>query len=134
MTSILDRGAIARLPLAYFEAVDAKDLDATLAFFAPDATFTIQTAGTTFAGLDEITSMFRGFFSDFATIVHDVRNIVVDAVPLRVATEQVCPHVALDGTPVTLTTCNVFDLSGDGRFRRVVVWIDGTSPLVGEGS
>lgn len=134
MTSILDRDAIARLPFAYFEAVDAKDLDATLAFFAPDATFTIQTAGTTFAGLDEIASMFRGFFADFSTIVHNVRNVVVDVPTLRAATEQVCPHVALDGTPVTLTTCNVFDLSGDGRFRRVVVWIDGTSPLVGEGS
>ncbi|MGL6280056.1 MAG: nuclear transport factor 2 family protein [Gaiella sp.] len=128
----LDRASLARLPDAYFEAVDAKELDATLAFFTPDATFTIQTAATTFTGHEEIASMFRGFFADFATIVHRVRNVVADVEALRVATEQVCPHVAIDGTPVTLTTCNVFEVAPDGRFRRVVVWIDGVSPLVGE--
>ena len=128
----LTRNQLAQLPYAYFAAVDAKDLDASLAFFADDATFTIQTAHTTFVGKSEIAGMFRGFFADFATIVHNPVNVTVDETARRVASEQVCPHVANDGTPVTLTTVNLYDVGADGRFERVILWIDGASPLVGE--
>ena len=40
--------------------------------------------------------------------------------------------VANDGTPATLTDCNLFEFAADGRFERVISWIDGESPLVGE--
>lgn len=128
----LTRNQLAQLPYAYFAAVDAKDLDASLAYFADDATFTIQSAHTTYAGKDEIAGMFRGFFADFSKIVHNPRNITVDDAAQRVASEQVCPHVANDGTVVALTTVNLYDVGPDGRFTRVMLWIDGDSPLVGE--
>jgi uncharacterized protein (TIGR02246 family) len=124
-----DRDLIAGAPAAYFEAVDAKDLDATLAFFADGATFTVQTAGLTWTGRDEIATMFRGFFDGYATICHRITNLVVDAPGSCAATEQRCPHVRNDGTSETLTTCNVFAFSAEGRFERVIVWIDGVSPL-----
>ncbi len=126
------RAHLERAPFAYFEAVDRKDLDASLAFFADDATFTIQTAHTVYNGIDEIAGMFRGFFSDFSVIVHNIRNIVVDETAGKASTEQVVPLVAADGSPVNLVTCNFFTYGPDGRFTRVIVWMDGASPLVGE--
>lgn len=116
-------------PAAYFAAVDRKDLEATLEFFSDDATFGIATAGLTFTGTDEIAGMFTAFFADYAVIRHSVTNLVVDDEAGRAATEQRCPHVRADGSPETVTTCNVFEVAGDGRFSRVVVWIDGASPL-----
>lgn len=120
---------IAAAPAAYFTAVDAKDLEATLAFFADDATFTVQTAHVTWSGREEIAGMFRGFFAGYSTIRHEITNLIVDGPASRAATEQHCPHVRNDGTPETLTTCNVFAYADDGRFQRVIVWIDGVSPL-----
>jgi ketosteroid isomerase-like protein len=129
----LERDQLERTPWAYFEAVDAKDLDRSLSFFAKDATFTIQSAGVIFSGLEEIAGMFRGFFGDYKTICHNITNIVVDEDSAKAATEQTCPHIKLDGSPDTLTTCNFFTYAADGTFRRVIIWIDGANPLVGEG-
>jgi uncharacterized protein (TIGR02246 family) len=120
---------MAAAPGAYFDAVDAKDLETTLAFFADGATFTVQTAHVTWSGREEIASMFRGFFDGYSTIRHEITNLVVDERTARAATEQHCPHVRNDGTGETLTTCNVFMFAPDGRFERVIVWIDGVSPL-----
>ena len=128
----LTRNELAQLPYAYFAAVDAKDLDASLAYFSDSGTFTIQSAHTTYTGKAEIAGLFRGFFADFAKIVHNPVNITVDEVAQRVASEQVCPHVANDGTVVRLTTVNLYEVGPDGRFERVMLWIDGDSPLTGE--
>jgi ketosteroid isomerase-like protein len=125
----VSRDVLATVPAAYFEAVDAKDLDATIAFFADDATFTVQTALLTWSGAAEIATMFRGFFGGYAKIRHEITNLVVDEKTSRSATEQYCPHVRNDGVAETLTTCNSFSFSDDGRFQRVIVWIDGGSPL-----
>lgn len=124
------REQLERLPFSYFEAVDRKDMDATLAFFDEDATFTVQSAHLTFAGRDAgIRQMFETFFADYTTIVHGVTNVVVDEPAQKVSTEQTCPHVRSDGTPETVTTCNFFTVGADGRFTRVIIWIDGASPL-----
>ena len=124
------REQLEHAPSAYFEAVDRKDICETLAFFAEDATFTVQSAHLTFAGRDDgIRQMFETFFADYATIVHGITNLVVDEAKQKVSTEQTCPHIRSDGTPETVTTCNFFDVGPDGRFTRVIIWIDGVSPL-----
>ena len=41
-------------------------------------------------------------------------------------------RIANDGTLVKLTTVNLFDVGADGKIERVMLWIDGTSPLTGE--
>ena len=50
----LTRDALAALPDSYFKAVDAKDVDAIVSHFAPEATLTVQTDHVTFTGADEI--------------------------------------------------------------------------------
>lgn len=129
----LSHDALERLPWEYFEAVDRKDLAGSLAFFAEDATFTVQSARITFSGHDEIAGMFRGFFADFSTIDHRITNIVVDEATSRYATEQFCAHINLDGTSDPLNTCNFYDIGPDGRFTRVRIWLDGENPPVDEG-
>lgn len=116
-------------PRVYFEAVDGKDMERTLAFLADDATFAIPTARLTFRARDEIRSMFESFFADHATIRHDITSLVVDEARGRAATEQSCPHVRRDGSVDHVIACNDFDFAADGRFARASVWIDAASPL-----
>ena len=53
--------ALHKAPHTYFDAVDAKDVEAIVAHFADDATLTIQTANITHTGKDEIRRMFTDF-------------------------------------------------------------------------
>ena len=124
-----DRGHMLQAPGAYFDAVDRKDMEGALAFFADEATFTIQSAHVTFEGREGIRSMFENFFGDYSHIEHNITNIVVDETEGRASTEQSCPHVKTDGTLDHVTTCNFFSFDDAGKFTRVIVWIDGVSPL-----
>ncbi|QEC48059.1 nuclear transport factor 2 family protein [Baekduia soli] len=127
----LDRATLAAAPAAYFAAVDRKDMEGTLAWFADDARLTVQTAGLTFEGRDGIRGMFEHFFGDYSTVDHRITNLVVDEEAGKASTEQHCPHIKVDGTPDTVNTCNFFDFAPDGRFQRVVIFIDAASPLRG---
>ena len=124
-----DRAHLSAAPGAYFDAVDRKDMAGALAFFAPDATFTIQSAHLTFEGHEGIGSMFGNFFGDYSHIEHNITNLVVDEANGKASTEQSCPHVKTDGALDHVITCNFFDFDEDGKFKRVIVWIDGASPL-----
>ena len=122
-----ERAQLAAIPASYFRAVDASDLDGVLAHFAEDATLTVQTAGVTFSGHDEIGRMFTDFFGDWDSMVHEITNIVVDPIGAKVSTEQ---HVDLNRNGTTkMHNCNFFDVNADGRFARVIIWMDGTNPL-----
>lgn len=123
------RAHMSAAPAAYFEAVDRKDMEASLAFFAEDATFTIQSAHITFEGREGIRQMFENFFGDYSHIEHNITNLVVDEAAGKASTEQSCPHVKTDGALDHVITCNFFDFDEAGLFTRVIVWIDGVSPL-----
>lgn len=123
----LDREQLAALPATYFRAVDSYDLPAVLGHFADDATLTVQTAGVTFSGHDEIGRMFTDFFADWDSMLHEITNIVVDPAAAKVSTEQ---HVDLNRSGTTkMHNCNFFDVDSDGKFSRVIIWMDGTNPL-----
>jgi ketosteroid isomerase-like protein len=122
-----DRDQLAAIPTSYFRAVDAYDLPAVLEHFAADATLTVQTAGVTFSGHDEIGRMFVGFFADWESMVHEITNIVVDPAGSKVSTEQVV-DLNRNGT-TKMHNCNFFDVGPDGKFTRVIIWMDGTNPL-----
>ena len=124
-----DRAHLKQAPGAYFDAVDAKDMEGALSFFAPDATFTIQSAHVTFEGHDGIRSMFENFFGDYSHIEHNITNLVVDEAEGKASTEQSCPHVKTGGELDHVITCNFFSFDEVGKFKRVIVWIDGVSPL-----
>lgn len=122
-----ERDQLAAIPASYFRAVDSYDLTAVLAHFAEDATLTVQTAGVTFSGHDEIGRMFTDFFSDWDSMVHEITNIVVDPIGSKVSTEQ---HVDLNRNGTTrMHNCNFFDVGAEGKFSRVIIWMDGTNPL-----
>src|SRR5437870_5859527 len=87
-TTAWTREALAAAPQTYFDAVDAKDVDAVLAHFADDATLTVQTDHVTFTGAAEIRRMFTDFFDASVTIRHEIRNTVVEETAGKVATEQ----------------------------------------------
>ena len=122
-----ERSQLAELPASYFRAVDSLDPDAVLAHFAEDATLTVQTAHVTFSGTAEIRRMFVDFFADWESMVHNISNLVVDDANGKVATEQI---VDLNGeNSTTMHNCNFFDVNDEGKFSRVIIWMDGTNPL-----
>ena len=123
------REHLAKAPGAYFDAVDAKDMEAALSFFADDATFTIQTVPVTLTGKAEIRGMFEHFFGDYSQIEHNITNLVVDEAEGKASTEQSCPHIKNDGSLDHAITCNFFSFDAEGKFTRVIVWIDVASPL-----
>ncbi len=122
-----EREQLATIPASYFRAVDAYDLPAVLAHFTEDATLTVQSARVTFSGHEEIGRMFTDFFNDWDSMVHEITNIVVDPIGSKVSTEQVV-DLHRNGT-TKMHNCNFFDVGSDGRFTRVIIWMDGTNPL-----
>jgi ketosteroid isomerase-like protein len=122
-----DREQLAAIPASYFSAVDSYELTAVLEHFAQDATLTVQTAGVTFTGHDEIGRMFTDFFADWDSMVHEITNLVVDPAASKVSTEQ---HVDLNRNGTTkMHNCNFFEVNADGKFSRVIIWMDGSNPL-----
>ena len=126
---VLTREQLAALPASYFKAVDAQDVDAIVAHFADDATLTVQTDHVTFTGASEIRRMFSDFVAGSNSIFHEIKNIVVEPDAGKIATEQSYIGELVDGTKNDMHNCNFFSFAGDGRFKRVIIWMAGTNPL-----
>ena len=120
---------LAKAPDTYFKAVDAMDIEGVLACFADDATLTVQTDHVTFTGAAEIRRMFTDFFGASVSILHEIRNIVVEPDRAKVATEQGYIGELKDGSKNDMHNCNFFDFDADGKFTRVIIWMAGTNPL-----
>jgi ketosteroid isomerase-like protein len=120
---------LAKAPDTYFKAVDAMDIEGVMACFADDATLTVQTDGVTFTGAAEIRRMFTDFFGASVSIGHEIRNLVVEPGAAKVATEQGYVGELKDGSKNDMHNCNFFDVDGDGKFTRVIIWMAGTNPL-----
>ncbi|GIK06302.1 hypothetical protein Aspvir_001949 [Aspergillus viridinutans] len=123
------RDHLASLPASFFKAVDDRDVEGIVSHFAQHATFTVQTDHVTVTGVDEIRNMFSGFIQSSRTMHHEITNIVVDEVNRRVSTEQTYVGEMMDGTQNDMRNCNFFDVDGDGKFTRVMVWMAGANPL-----
>ena len=128
-TAPLTREQLAALPVSYFKAVDAKDVDAIMSHFADDATLTVQTDHAVFHGAAEIRRMFDDFCGNSVSIFHEVKNIVIEPDAGKVATEQSYIGELSDGTKNDMHNCNFFDINADGQFTRVIIWMAGTNPL-----
>lgn len=122
--------ALAAAPQTYFDAVDAQDVEGIVSHFADDATLTIQTANVTHNGKDEIRRMFTDFTENSVFIEHQIHNMVVEADKGKVSTEQDYRGELNDGTKNDMYNCNFFDFDENGKFKRVIIWMAGTSPLV----
>jgi hypothetical protein len=127
-----DPATLEAAPHRYFALCDAKDLDAVMAQYAPDASETVMPGGETFAGAEAIRAMYVNLFADFASMRHEVSRVVVDPTRGRVATEQSFVGTRADGTVEEMYNCNFFDFDAQGRVARVYIWMSGDSPLRGD--
>lgn len=107
----------------YFAAVDAKDVEESLACFADDATMTLQTGNVTSTGIDEIRGMHTLFFEESATIVHKIHNMVVEPTKGKVAIEQGIFRELHNGKKHDGHNCSFYDFNEAGKFQRVIMWM-----------
>lgn len=112
----------------YFAAVDRKDVEATLAFFTPDASFTIATYAQENVGRDtQIRAMFERLFARYERVWHGNFEHIVqspDAVASRFDVQNWTP----DGQTHRKHNSNFFFLR-DGKFSRVFVYMSGDNSL-----
>jgi ketosteroid isomerase-like protein len=129
MTTRLNREALRQLTVdRYFSGVDGKDLDAVLACFHEDATFSIGTAGVAFHGKAEIGRMLTDYFAGFDHIEHRDFTAIVDVERQSVAAHFDGILRTTDGQETRLHNSNVWHLR-DGLFERVTVYMSGTNVL-----
>jgi ketosteroid isomerase-like protein len=81
-----------------FEAVNRRDIDAVMSFFAPDAVFQGRVAGDLFEGRAAIRGFLDEWFGSFAEVRFEVEEFVVldDGVVLAVVNQEARP-VGVDG-------------------------------------
>jgi ketosteroid isomerase-like protein len=112
----------------YFAAVDRKDLAATLAFFAPEASFTIATHELVYRGRDtEIRAMFERLFARYASVCHSEFHHVVGP-PQRIASRFQVLNTAHDGSRYRKSNCNFFRVRGQ-LMDEVLVYMSGDNSL-----
>ncbi|MGB1882217.1 MAG: nuclear transport factor 2 family protein [Gammaproteobacteria bacterium] len=114
---------------SYFAALDAGRLDEVLSYFNVDATFTVQTAFTTFTGRDaEIRGLFEQFISAYENILHTDFEHIVDPSGQAISSRF---RVELDnkvGGHETKQSVNQWYFE-NGKFQRVYTWIGGENVL-----
>jgi hypothetical protein len=125
----LTREFLAAAPFRYFEAIDAKDLVATMAQYTDGAAETVIPENVTFHGSEEIRGMYVDFFASAESIRHEIRNVVVDTEHRKVATEQAYIGESTDGRKHDMYNCNFFEFNNEGKLERVIIWMSGASPL-----
>jgi ketosteroid isomerase-like protein len=126
---LLTRESLEAAPYRYFDAIDAKDLEATMAQYAQGAVETVIPDNVTYRGSDEIRRMYVDFFASADAIRHEIQNVVVDAEHRKVATEQKYVGESKDGRKHDMYNCNFFEFDNAGKLERVVIWMSGASPL-----
>ena len=124
------REALAAAPQTYFDAVDAMDVDADPGALRRRRDAHGADRSRHVHGADEIRRMFDGLHR---RVEHDLPRDPQHRGRARgrgkVATEQSYVGELKDGTVNDMHNCNFFDFDADGRFKRVIIWMAGTSPL-----
>jgi ketosteroid isomerase-like protein len=129
MSTSLNSTELVALVERYFASVDRMDIDATLACFEPDATFTIATFNTIYQGRDTgIRSMFERLNSRYSRVWHGHFDHIIQ-VPSRVASQFRVENTLLDGSLSVKNNCNFFSVRGT-RFDAVQVYMSGDNSLV----
>lgn len=108
---------------AFTAAIDARDVEQLVPFFAPDATFTYGN-NPPMEGHDGIRAGIGAFYAGIAGIAHTVpfQHRPSDDV---LAVEFVTTYTRLDGAAVTLPGLGVLELA-DGLIRDYRVYADVT--------
>ena len=113
----------------YFAAVDAQDVEGTLATCAADCRITVETAGVEHQGRDtEIRAMFEGLFERFESVWHGDFHHVVDEQAGTIASQFLVRNLATDGARQEKHNCNFFRVE-DGRLAAISVYMSGANTL-----
>lgn len=128
-TSPLPASELIALAERYFAAVDRKDVAATLACFAPDASFTIATYSNVYQGRDtEIAGMFKRLNERYAKVWHGDFDHVTDVPEQRIASRFRVENITHEGQKLVKNNCNFFRVL-DGLFAEVFVYMSGDNSL-----
>lgn len=126
----LDReGLVALVERDYFANVDARHIEAVLATMDSDAAFSVATHGVRHVGRDdEIRRMFERLYDEHAAVAHGEFVHVVDVERQSIASQFTVRNTEHDGSITVKHNCNFFHVE-DGRFDRVVVYMEGENTL-----
>ena len=106
-----------------FAAVDAKDIDGTLACYTSHCSITVETAGVQVSGRDgEIRDMIEQLFERFETMWHGEFHHVVDEEAGTIASQFLYRNLTPDGTRRADHNCNIAHVKG-GRFSAISTYM-----------
>jgi ketosteroid isomerase-like protein len=130
MNSIqLEAAQLVTLIETYFSAVDRKDVDGTLACFAPDARFAIANHGVSYKGRElQIRGMYERLNERYAKVWHGDFTHTVDLAAQRVASRFRVENITHKGEKLVKNNCNFFEVR-DGLFTAVYVYMTGENSL-----
>lgn len=113
----------------YFDAVDARDIEATLAVMTVDCTLSVLTDSITHQGRDTgIRQMFERRLQTVKTASHENRRHIVDPVTGIATTRFEVRRTSTNGEKRTMDNINFFEFQGD-RLCRISIWMSGENPL-----
>ena len=110
---------------AYLNAMDARDVDAYVAYLADDVSIQFGNAPAV-TGKAVVREMLAGYWQSFAAIEHDLTNIY--GTDDRYVLEADNHYVRYDGRKVTVRAVAFTDKDADGKVRSVRIYGD-TSPV-----
>ena len=130
MNSIkLQEAQLVTLVETYFSAVDRKDVDGTLACFAPTARFAIANHGVFYEGRElQIRGMYERLNERYAKVWHGDFTHTVDVAAQRIASRFRVENVTHQGEKLVKNNCNFFEVR-DGLFGAVYVYMAGENSL-----
>jgi ketosteroid isomerase-like protein len=130
MSSIrLDQAQLVAVAERYFSAVDRKDVEGTLTFFAPQAQFAIPNHGIFYEGREvEIRGMYERLNERYAKVWHGNFTHTVDVTAQRIASRFRVENITHEGEKLVKNNCNFFELK-DGMFTAVYVYMAGDNSL-----
>ncbi len=112
----------------YFEAVDRKDVEGTLACFAPGAHFCIANHGTSYHGLEALRGMYERLNVRYAKVWHGNFDHVLDVPAQRAASRFRVENTTHAGEVLVKNNCNFFRVE-EGHFVEVFVYMSGENSL-----
>ena len=130
MLALTREQMINTVELSYFSNIDHKNIDVVLDCFAGDATFTIQSAFTSYVGRDsQIKAFYETITSTFQNIWHGNFEHTVDVEQQRISTQFNVRRTDMESIESSMSNCNVFRFQ-NGKFQNVFVYASGGSHLI----
>ena len=112
----------------YFAAVDSETLETLLETLTEECVFTVETHGVRLVGHEAISGMFRRLWAAHRAVLHHRFTHVPDPDAGRIASRFTVENTDHDGSLVTKSNCNFFEIEG-ARFSAVAVYMAGPNTL-----